>query len=331
MTGQELRAFVRRLETTFVGRCVRSFLALQGIDRAVVLASQAFTALIPLLLLVAALAPADDRDVVAEAIIGRFRLTGDAAAAVSTLFAHSGTSSIGLLSGFLLVFSGVSLTRRMQRMYQQAWGLEPPPGVGHAVHAALGLTALLFGLGLLYLARALVESLPLSGVLLLTVSGVAGFLLWTSLPWLLLDRRVAWRRLVPAGALTTVCTSAYGVASTIYMPRLLETYSRRYGLFGVTLALVGWLLAIAFIVVAATVVAAEFDRAQEPWARRLRRRLGTGPSAAEDGSLGVLPPPPALRPVALGGPQPASSPAPVDPGGAGSSAQRGEPASDRAP
>ena len=247
-----------------------------------------------MLLLVAALAPADQRDVVTSAVIGRFRLTGDAAAAVNQLFVHSGSSSIGLLSGFLLLFSGISLTRRMQRMYQHAWRLEAPPGVGHALHAALGLTALLLGFSLLYVARALVGSLPWSDVLLLVVSAGASFVLYTTVPWLLLDRRVAWRRLVPTGVLTAACTSAYGVASTVYMPRLMETYSRRYGLFGVTLALVGWLLAITVILVASAVVAAEFDRAPEPWARRLRRRLRTGPAAAGDGSLELLPPGPAL-------------------------------------
>jgi uncharacterized BrkB/YihY/UPF0761 family membrane protein len=89
---------------------------------------------------------------------------------------------------------------------------------------------------------------------------------------------VPWRRLVPTGVLTTVCTTAYGAASVVYMPRLLETYTRRYGLFGVTLALVGWLLAVAFIVVAATVVGAELDRAPEHWAQRLRSRRGAPPS-----------------------------------------------------
>jgi membrane protein len=313
-------ALVRRLETTFPGRCAFSFIALQGIDRSLVLASQAFTALIPLLLLVAALAPADQRDVVSQAINGRFRLTGDAAAAVDQLFASSGSSSIGLLSGFLLLFSGVSLTRRMQRMYQQAWRLDAPPGVGHALHAALGLTALLLGFSLLYLARGLVASLPWSDAMLLVVSAGAGFLVYTTVPWLLLDRRVAWRRLVPTGVLTAACTSAYGVASTIYMPRLMETYSRRYGLFGVTLALVGWLLAIAVILVASAVVAAEFDRAPEPWAGRLRRRLGIGPSVPERRPREVPPPP--ERPSDLGPPQPASRPVPVAPGAVGSSSPK---------
>ena len=99
-------------------------------------------------------------------------------------------------------------------------------------------------------------------------------MLWTSVPWLLLDRRIPWRRLLPAGALTAVGAGIYGVATTIYMPRLMESNSERYGLFGVTLSLVGWLLCIALIMVAATVVAAEFDRAPERWARRLRARFG---------------------------------------------------------
>lgn len=299
MRADDLRARAHRLETTFAGRCAREFIALQGFDRALVLASQAFTALIPLLLLVSALAPADDRDIVARALIGRFRLTGDAADAVRQLFTHSGSGAVGVLSGFLLVFSGVSLTRRMQRMYQQTWQVRPRPGVVHAAHAALGLAALVLGIALLYMARALVDQLPVSGVLLLLVSVAASFVLWTTIPWLLLDRRLAWRRLVPGGLLTTACTTAYGVATTIYMPGLLETYSRRYGLFGVTLALVGWLLCIAFIVVAATTVAAELNRTPDLWAQRVQGRLGAapagpgpaGPQADTGGSVSARPAP----------------------------------------
>jgi membrane protein len=290
LTLQGLRALLPRLEATFIGRCVRRLIALQGIDRALVLASQAFTALIPLLLLVSALAPADDRDLVSTALIGRFRLRGDAAAAVQHLFEHSESSATGVFSGLLLVFSGVSLTRRMQRMHQEAWRLEPLPGIGHALHAGLGLVVLVLGIGLLYQARALVGPLPFNQVLLLLVSALSGFLLWTTVPWLLLDRRLTWRRLVPVGVLTATCTTVYGVASTFYMPRLLETYSRRYGLFGVTLALVGWLVCVAVIVVASTAVASEFDRAPDPWARRLRRGLGIEPTVPEA-------PPPAVVPV----------------------------------
>jgi membrane protein len=247
---------------------------MQGLDRAMALSAQAFTALIPLLLVVSAISPSDSRDLVSDAIIGKFALAGSAADAVEQLFARPGDSAIGVLSVVLLFFSGVSLTRRMQRMYLQAWELEPVPGVRGSLNAALGLSVLLIEIALLSLVRSLVSELPFDWILGAPASIVASLVLWTSVPWLLLDRRIPWRRLLPAGALTAGGASIYGVATTIYMPRVMQNNSEQYGLFGVTLSLVGWLLCIAFIMVAATVVAGEFDRAPEQWARRLRARLG---------------------------------------------------------
>ena len=268
MALRDFRTLAQRLEVSFAGRSLRRFVALQGLDRAVVLSSQTFTALIPLLLLVSAWAPAGRRDVVANAIIRRFELGGESADAVNQLFAHQGDGTTGVFSVFLLLFSGISLARRLQRMYRQAWEVEVQSGVGGAVSAVLGLTVLVLGIVLLYTARTLVGS-----ALVTPVAVVTSFLVWVSVPWLLMDRRIAWRRLIPGGALTAACTSIYGVASTIYMPPLFESYSRRYGLFGVTLALIGWLLCIALIIVASTTVGAELDRTDDPWARGIRSRL----------------------------------------------------------
>ena len=76
------------------------------------------------------------------------------------------------------------------------------------------------------------------------------------------------------------------------MPGLMESNSERYGLFGVRCRWSGWLLCSAPIVVAATVIAVEFDRAQEPWARRLRTRFGLEAAAQADvPESGAGPPP----------------------------------------
>jgi membrane protein len=283
----DLRGAQRRLQKSFVGRCLAALLEFQALDRAMAIAAQAFTALIPLLILVGALAPSDHQDVVADGLIRKFRLGGQASAAVRQVFDHPAGASTGTLSVVLLVFSGVSLARRLQRMYQQAWELPPNTGLRNSLNAMLGLATLVTEIALLYFARALVRPLPTGWVLGVPLSAVGAVLLWTTIPWLLLDRRLRWFRLLPAGVLTAAGTALYGVASTVYMPRLLETYSLRYGLFGVTLALVGWLLAIAVIVVAATVVAAQFDRYDEPWATRLRARFRMSPVEPRGEPLGV--------------------------------------------
>lgn len=280
-----MRALRQRLEATFPGRCITSFAAVQGFDRAMVISSQTFTALIPLLIMVSAVLPAASSSVVSDFVIRRFELSGDAARSVEIVFAQSGSGSIGFASVLLLFYSGISLTRRLQRMYLSAWRLPPLPGVRGPVNAAMGLAALLVEISLLYLARTIVRALPFDWALSVPFSIGAGLLLWTSIPWLLLDRRVHWRRLLPAGLLAATCSSLYGVATSLYMPRLMESYSDRYGLFGVTVALVGWLLCISVIVVVATVVAAELDRHPEPWAAWLRLRLGIDGSPAPDDAL----------------------------------------------
>lgn len=147
--AHEPQSLARRFQGSFFGRCLRTFVAMQGVDRAMVVASQAFTALIPLLMLVSALAPASNRDVVAEAVTRRFGLDGSAAAAVEQVFSSSQQATTGLLSGLLLVFSGVSLTRRLQRMYQQAWRVQPAAGVRGSINATLALGALVTELALL--------------------------------------------------------------------------------------------------------------------------------------------------------------------------------------
>jgi membrane protein len=275
-TVHGLRTAGRRLETTLLGRSIGSFVALQGIDRATAIAAQAFTALIPLVLLASRLSPARQRGPVSDVFIRKFRLEGSAADAVRELFAHPSDASTSIFSVVLLVFSGVSLTRRMQRMYQDAWQLPPRRGVKGSLNAALALAVLLVEVGLLILIRTLVGALPAGWALSGTISVLGSLLLWTAIPWLLLDRRVSWRRLVPTGVLTATCAGVYALATPVYMPRLISTYSLRYGLFGVTLALVGWLLCVAFIFVTTTILAAELDRAADPWATRLRNRLGLG-------------------------------------------------------
>ena len=278
-----LRSGQRRWEATFPGRCVRTFLGLQGVDRAMAIAAQAFTALIPLLILASAWSSVSGGDAVSDAIVRRFHLTGDAAQVVRELFARSGDGATGALSVLVLVFSGVSLTRRIQRMYLQAWRLAPVPGWRGSAGAALGLATLVVEIALMYFLRTLFGHLPLHAVLGWPLTLLASLALWTTIPWLLLDRRIPWRRLAPGGGLAAVCVAVYTVATTVYMPGLMESYSRRYGIFGVTLALVSWLLCISLIVVATTVVAAEFDRADERWARRLRARLQSdrSPSSAD--------------------------------------------------
>lgn len=272
MAAVDLKALRARIETSFLGRCAGAFVEVQGLDRAMVIASQAFTALIPLLILVSAAIPLDDDTELADVMIRRFGLSGESASSMEAIFTTSQSTSIGVLSVGLVLFSAITLTRRVQRMYLSAWRLPMLRSRSQSVNAVLGLLAILFMIVAMYALRRLVVVAQWHAVVGLSVTFVTAAALWTLIPWLLLGHRVSWRRLLPGGALVGVCTNIYAVATTIYMPRLMETYSARYGLFGVSIAMVSWLLCISFILVLATVICAEIDRSPEPWAARVSGR-----------------------------------------------------------
>ena len=271
----DLVALGERARESFLGRCVRRFLEIRGIDRSLVLASQAFTALIPLLILASTLAPTDQANVISRTIVRKFGLTGDSAAAVEQLFhtPESGTGTLSVFSALLLVFSGVSFTRRLQGMYLDAWDREKP-GIRGGLLAALGLVALLAEVLVLYGIRAAASTLPLDWLLTVPLAAATGLVLWTSIPYLLMNRQVHWRRLLSGGAVSAVATAAYGVATTVYMPGLVSRYTNEFGLFGITIAIIGWLLVIALVLVASASVGVELDRSRAPWALHLKTRLG---------------------------------------------------------
>ncbi len=202
----DLTALAERIWGSFIGRCMHRFIRMEGFDRSLVLASQAFTALIPMLIVTAALAPAGGPELIGRTIITKFGLTGTSAAAVEQLFAVSGVaeSSASVGSALLLIYSGVSFTRRMSKMYRAAWNQEKA-GVRGNLFAALGLFVLVAEVLIVYWIAALAKNLPLDWVIAIPLSILTGLVPWTSVPYLLMNRQVHWRRLLVGGALTSNC------------------------------------------------------------------------------------------------------------------------------
>ena len=269
----DLTALAQRIWASFLGRSVQRFVRMEGIDRSLVLSSQAFTALIPLLIVVATLAPPGGPEVVARTLITKFGLSGSSAESVEQLFAISGAAenTLGVGSAILLLYSGVSFIRRLQKMYRAAWN-QQKAGVRGNVYATLALFVFLIEVVVVYGIMSLVRSLPADWLFALPLTILTGLVPWISVPYLLMDRQVHWRRLLVTGALTATTMAVFSTATSVYMPDLIDQYTADFGLFGVTIAIIGWLLGAAGIIVASTSVGAEFDQSRAVWALRLKKR-----------------------------------------------------------
>ena len=250
LPSDDLLALSRRLGESFLGRCVRRFLAMAGIDRCIVLSSQAFTAIIPLLILFPpSLRPgtrtdrrAGDRSPGSDSPATRPRRTsalrrpGQAPRAASV-------SSVRSCS-----FSGVSFTRgcrrctaphgsRSTRVRERAvrspWTCRPAGGGARALRD-----------------RERGQAPPVRLVVGIPLSVATGLVLWTSIPYLLLNRAVHWRRLlVTGGSQPSEQRCLRGGHDSLHARAHGAGTPNEFGLFGITIVLIGWLLVVSGVIV----------------------------------------------------------------------------------
>lgn len=227
---------------------IARFIAIQAFDRAMSISAYAYTALFPLLIVYAALLPRSSNKDFAQVVIEEFNLTGSTAKSVQVAFAPAGEvqSSVTLLGVFLLVYSALSFSRGMQRLYEGAFGL-PTLGMRNTPRGLLWLTFIVALAAL----RPLITS-PLDGVVRVAVTLALGVATWLVTPYLLLGRRVAWRRLLPAALLTAVGMGGVGVWSVLWMPHAIAASGQQFGIAGIGFALMSWLFAAAVVIVIAT-------------------------------------------------------------------------------
>jgi membrane protein len=260
-----MRSDVLRRAVAFAQSLVDPLLRFDLLDRSLALGAQAFGALIPLMIVLESAQPGDDST--AADLIARFDLQDDAAEVVREAFtATDDQTTVTVFSVLLLVVSVLSFTRRLQRLYEQTWELEPRGLRG----TGSGLAWLAFFAAYVVLHPALDEVVAARGGVVLSLAGA--FLVGLLTPYLLLGRRLHWRRLVLQGALTAAGLAALGIWSAIYMPRAIEASASAYGSIGVAFAMLTWLWGVGIVLV----VAAVYGSPQMRWRRAESPATGEG-------------------------------------------------------
>jgi membrane protein len=230
-------------------RSLQRFFELEGFDRAMALAGQAFAALLPLLIVIGAVSPTGGDDAASE-VIERLHLSGSSAAVVREAVAQPAEVQDGIsaLSLFIVVVSALAFTRALQRLYVRAWRLDKFGVRGNA----WGLEWLLVLAIYLSLQPAIVG--VFDGALAAAVSLACSSAMWLFTPWILIGRRLPWQRLFPQALLTAAGLTALGVASVIYMPRSVASAAAQFGFIGVAFALLSWLFVCALVLVVTAAV-----------------------------------------------------------------------------
>lgn len=166
-----------------------------------------------------------------------------------------------MLSVIILVFSALSFTRALQRVYERAWGLE-----SHGMRDAHWGLVWLTEFSLYAVLHPLIRG-HVSGSVGLATSLAVGTLFWLVTPYVILARRLPWRRLVAQAVLAAIGMAVLRAGSAIYMPHALSSSARQFGSIGLAFTLVSWLFASALVLTASAAIGATLSRTQ-PEVRR---------------------------------------------------------------
>lgn len=228
---------------------VARLISLEIVDRSLVIGAQGFGALIPLLIVIAS--TTKDGQSFADKLIDRFDLTGSTAEAVKQTFGNgTGGASLTTAGVLLVIFSSLSFTRALQRTFELTWDL-PKRGFRATGWNLAWVAAFAAYLTIFPVVRGWFQGFPYN-----VVSLVGTFGLWLGTPYLLLARRVHWKRLLPQAGLTAVGMTLLAGGLLIYAPRALKTASEEFGAIGIAFTLLTMLWAAGFVLVTAAAVGA---------------------------------------------------------------------------
>lgn len=256
---------------------------LEPFDRAMTLAAQAFTSIFPVVIVTFALLQPESRWLGGRAAQA-LALPDGTRSALSAAFPDDPeqATTFGVLSLLIVLLSATSFSRALTRMYAKVWSVRTPGwrGAWRWIAAIVAVAACTVAVQVLNRAAS-GEAASTAGALLLTL--IVNTVLWTWVPSVLLAGEIQWRLLVPGGLLMGVATVPAFLVGRVYMPSALKYADRKFGELGVAFTCIGWLFAMALLLVVASVLGAVVVREPGSVSRFLSRRAAGPDDYAGDG------------------------------------------------
>jgi len=279
-----VRAGARSPSGRFVLRVVRELVDLGLVDRGMTLAAHVFTSVLPILIIAGALrANLDPRSgpLFAE------HLGLDAATAEILQKSLPGGAqelrATGVIGVILLVIAATSFARALERSLRTIWRT-PSVSVKLAWRWFASLLTVVLGLAFVVATRIVVSGDGAMPLVEFLVEVLVWGALWWIASWIVIDRRVSLRRLLPGAALTGIGFAVAGLVGRAFLPPLLADSAARFGVLGMAFTYIGWLLVLSCVLLVGMTAGRVLflAHAGDAWRRSAYASAG---AAQRDGSL----------------------------------------------
>ena len=249
-----VRIGARSAAGRFVLRVARDLGDLSFIDRGMTLAAHVFTSILPILIVAGALRSSLDPQT--GPIFAEHLGLDEATAEILEKSLPGGAQELratGVIGVMLLVIAATSFARALERSLPKIWRTRPV-SIKFAWRWLAALVAVVIGLALVVATRIIVRGDgPMPVVEFVAEIALWGALWWIA-SWIVINRRVGLRELLPGAVLAGVGFAVAGLFGRAFLPPLLADSASRFGVLGMAFTYIGWLLVLACVLLIALTV-----------------------------------------------------------------------------
>lgn len=245
-------------------------------DRAMTLAAQAFTGILPIVILLTTLPGSS----VIDTSLAKLGIHGGNVDFLSSADTTT-VGTFGLIGALMTIAGATSLSRALGRMYVSIWQVTKLPLKGwwrwvvviFTIPVAVTVQGMSTDLSSNTIFGVHIDDSGLLGIgLVIVVTFLIWTITWTLVPRLLVSAQVPLRLLTLNGAVTGALITVLMVGSRVVMPRIMNNTTQHYGTLGVVFIAISWLFIFAGILVVTALVTNAVitdDGAVGSWIRNL--------------------------------------------------------------
>ncbi len=246
-----VRTGARSAPGRFVLRVLRDLGSLALVDRGMTLAAHVFTSILPILIVAGAVRASLDPQ--SGPLIAEHLGLDEATAQILQDSLPGGAQELrvtGIAGVVLLVIAATSFARALERSLRTIWRT-PAVSIRFAWRWLAALMTVIIGLALIVATRTvLVDDSPILAIEFVLEVVLWGALWWIA-SWVVVNRRVSLRELLPGSVLAGLGFAIAGMVGRVVLPPLLADSANRYGVLGMAFTYIGWLLVLACVLLVA--------------------------------------------------------------------------------
>jgi len=247
-----VRTGCRSATGRFALRVARDLGNLALVDRGMTLAAHAFTSVLPILIVAGALRASADPG---TAQIFAEHLGFDEATAEILEKSLPGEAqelrATGVIGVVLLLIAATSFARALERSLRTIWRT-PRVSIRFAWRWLAAVAAVVIGLACVVTTRIVLRGDGAIPAIEFLVEVAVWGALWWIVSWIVVNRGVSLRELLPGSVLAGFGFAVAGLFGRMLLPPLFADSASRYGVLGVGFTYIGWLLVLACIFLVAS-------------------------------------------------------------------------------